>query len=205
MALHSGGVHDRDGDLFGPPVNRLARLLSRCPAGGVLVSEATAGLLGDGMPEGVGLRELGRVELRDVGRSEVVYCLTAEHLGRGRRARSRRKYGSATGLVAGDRGRVGGPQRGDRRGGGCDRHVWGGVDRRGGWDGQDPSRARSRHCGGVRGRCVVVRSGRGDRTRCGAGRGAGGVRCAAVVGAFRDRVFGRAPVGAGRVGGVRQL
>jgi predicted ATPase len=45
-----------------------------------LVAEATAGLLGDGMPEGVGLRELGRVELRDVGRSEVVYCLTAEHL-----------------------------------------------------------------------------------------------------------------------------
>ena len=80
VALHSGSVHDRDGDLFGPPVNRLARLLSRCPAGGVLVSEATAGLLGDGMPEGVALCELGRVELRDVGRSEVVYCLTAEHL-----------------------------------------------------------------------------------------------------------------------------
>lgn len=80
VALHSGAVHDRDGDLFGPPVNRLARLLSRCPAAGVLVSEATAGLLGDEMPEGVGLCELGRVELRDVGRSEVVYCLTAEHL-----------------------------------------------------------------------------------------------------------------------------
>ena len=51
VALHSGSVHERDGDLFGPPVNRLARLLSRCSPGAVIVSEATASLLADGIPD----------------------------------------------------------------------------------------------------------------------------------------------------------
>ncbi len=80
VGLHSGSVHERGGDLFGPPVNRLARLLSRCPPDAVLVSEATAALLVDGMPAGLGLRELGRVELKDVGRQEVVSCLEGEGL-----------------------------------------------------------------------------------------------------------------------------
>src|SRR3954470_10857829 len=39
VALHSGSVHERDGDLFGPAVNQLARLLSRCTPGAVLVSD----------------------------------------------------------------------------------------------------------------------------------------------------------------------
>ncbi len=80
VALHSGSVHERDGDLFGPPVNRLARLLSRCSPGAVIVSEATASLLADGIPDGLALREIGRVELRDVGRSEAVHCLVGDHL-----------------------------------------------------------------------------------------------------------------------------
>ncbi|MGZ6960911.1 MAG: NB-ARC domain-containing protein [Ilumatobacteraceae bacterium] len=80
VALHSGSVHERDGDLFGPPVNRLARLLSRCSPGAVIVSEATASLLADGIPDGLGLREIGRVELRDVGRSEAVHCLVGDDL-----------------------------------------------------------------------------------------------------------------------------
>ena len=79
-ALHSGSVHVRDGDLFGPPVNRLARLLSRCPPGAVLVSEATASLLVDGMPAGLSLHEVGQVELRDVGHSEAVHALVGEYL-----------------------------------------------------------------------------------------------------------------------------
>ena len=80
VALHSGSVHERDGDLFGPSVNRLARLLSRCPSGAVLVSDATAALLADTMPSGLAARELGRIELRDVGHSEAIHCLVAEHL-----------------------------------------------------------------------------------------------------------------------------
>lgn len=78
--LHSGSVHERNGDLFGPPVNRLARLLAKCPPEGVLVSEATASLLADGMPADLGLRELGRVELKDLDRGEAVHCLVGEGL-----------------------------------------------------------------------------------------------------------------------------
>lgn len=80
MALHSGGVHEREGDLFGPTINRLARLLSRSSSGGVLVSETSASLLTNDMPDGLELRELGRIELRDVGHSETVHCLVGEHL-----------------------------------------------------------------------------------------------------------------------------
>ncbi len=78
--LHSGSVHERNGDLFGPPVNRVARLLSKCPPEAVLVSEATAALLVDGMPAGLSLCELGRVELKDMGRGEVVYSLVGDGL-----------------------------------------------------------------------------------------------------------------------------
>ena len=42
VAIHSGAVHERDGDMFGPAVNRSARLLGCCPAGAVMVSEVTA-------------------------------------------------------------------------------------------------------------------------------------------------------------------
>jgi predicted ATPase/class 3 adenylate cyclase len=80
VALHSGSVHERGGDLFGPPVNRLARLLARCPPDAVLVSESTASLLADGIPSGLTLRELGRIELRDVGQSEAVHSLVGDHL-----------------------------------------------------------------------------------------------------------------------------
>src|SRR5215210_1107295 len=38
MALHTGATEERDGDYFGPPVNRVARLLSAGHGGQVLLS-----------------------------------------------------------------------------------------------------------------------------------------------------------------------
>ena len=38
MALHTGVAEERDGDYFGPPVNRVARLLSAAHGGQVLLS-----------------------------------------------------------------------------------------------------------------------------------------------------------------------
>src|SRR5205085_12231640 len=38
MALHTGDAHERDGDYFGPPVNRVARLVSAGHGGQVLLS-----------------------------------------------------------------------------------------------------------------------------------------------------------------------
>src|SRR5215217_4317557 len=46
MALHTGQPEQRDADYFGPPVNRVARLLATGAGGQVLLSQATAGRLG---------------------------------------------------------------------------------------------------------------------------------------------------------------
>ena len=40
MALHSGEAEERDGDYFGPPLNRVARLLSSGYGGQTLLSRA---------------------------------------------------------------------------------------------------------------------------------------------------------------------
>ena len=44
MALHTGAAEERDGDYFGPPVNRVARLLSAAHGGQVLLSLAYPGV-----------------------------------------------------------------------------------------------------------------------------------------------------------------
>ena len=43
IALHTGTADERDGDYFGPAVNRVARLLSLGHGGQVLLSSASAG------------------------------------------------------------------------------------------------------------------------------------------------------------------
>ena len=43
MALHTGAAEERDGDYFGPPLNRVARLLAAGHGGQILLSAAAAG------------------------------------------------------------------------------------------------------------------------------------------------------------------
>src|SRR5262249_53966039 len=45
MALHTGVAEERDGDYFGPPLNRVARLLAIGHGGQVLLSQTTRDLL----------------------------------------------------------------------------------------------------------------------------------------------------------------
>ena len=73
MGLHAGVCEERDGDYFGPAVNRTARLLAVAAGGQVLVSGVAAELLSDELPEGVGLRELGTRQLKDLTRPERIY------------------------------------------------------------------------------------------------------------------------------------
>jgi len=80
MGLHVGVCEERDGDYFGPAVNRVARLLAVAGGGEVLVSAAAAELLSDELPEGVGLRELGTHQLKDLSRPERVYQVEAGFL-----------------------------------------------------------------------------------------------------------------------------
>ncbi len=80
MALHTGTVEERDNDYFGPPVNRVARLLSAGHGGQTLVSAATYELVRDRLPDGVGLRNLGLHRLKDLERPEHVFQVTASGL-----------------------------------------------------------------------------------------------------------------------------
>jgi predicted ATPase/class 3 adenylate cyclase len=75
MALHAGRAEERDGDYFGPPLNRVARLLSGGHGAQVLLSLAAAELARDELPEGAGLRDLGEHRLKDLGRPERVFQL----------------------------------------------------------------------------------------------------------------------------------
>jgi predicted ATPase/class 3 adenylate cyclase len=75
-AVHSGVVYERDGDMFGTAVNKLARILSACPSGAVLVSNVVAGLLAERAPEGLGLRAVGEVTLAGFAVPEVVHAVT---------------------------------------------------------------------------------------------------------------------------------
>lgn len=73
VAVHTGEIESRDGDYFGPAVNRAARLRAIASGGEILCSRATADLVADRLPPGVTLAELGAVRLRGLRRNEVVY------------------------------------------------------------------------------------------------------------------------------------
>jgi class 3 adenylate cyclase/tetratricopeptide (TPR) repeat protein len=73
MALHTGTADERDGDYFGPTLNRCARLLSIGHGGQVLVSAATAQLLLHGLMSPLTLDDLGSHQLKDLELPEHVY------------------------------------------------------------------------------------------------------------------------------------
>jgi predicted ATPase/class 3 adenylate cyclase len=80
MALHAGAADERDGDYFGPPLNRVARLLSAGHGGQVLLSLAVEELVRDQLPEEATLRDLGERRLKDLFRPERVFQLIASDL-----------------------------------------------------------------------------------------------------------------------------
>lgn len=73
MAVHTGTVESRDGDYFGTPVNRVARLLAAGHGGQSLISQTTYGLVRDLLPRGASLRDLGAHQLKDLAREELIY------------------------------------------------------------------------------------------------------------------------------------
>ena len=73
MALHSGAVELRDGDYFGGPLNRVARLLAAAHGGQTLASEATQNLCRDHLPPLATVKALGAHGLKDLERPEPVF------------------------------------------------------------------------------------------------------------------------------------
>src|SRR5829696_4132176 len=80
MALHTGAAEERDGDYFGPSLNRVARLLSAGHGEQILLSLATRELVRDRLPEESGLRDLGERRLKDLSRPERVFQITSSSL-----------------------------------------------------------------------------------------------------------------------------
>jgi predicted ATPase/class 3 adenylate cyclase/DNA-binding CsgD family transcriptional regulator len=80
MALHAGAAEERDGDYFGPPLNRVARLLSAGHGGQVLLSLAAQELVRDQLPEEMALRDLGERRLKDLFHPERIFQLIAPDL-----------------------------------------------------------------------------------------------------------------------------
>jgi DNA-binding SARP family transcriptional activator/tetratricopeptide (TPR) repeat protein len=75
VALHTGEAHEREGDYFGPALNRAARLRSLARGGATVMSQATAEIVRDRLPPEIELVELGRQELRGLSRPENVFEL----------------------------------------------------------------------------------------------------------------------------------
>lgn len=73
IAIHTGAVECRDEDYFGPPLNRVARLLSTAHGGQVVLSQASYELVRDSLASPTELWDLGEHQLKDLERPEQVY------------------------------------------------------------------------------------------------------------------------------------
>jgi predicted ATPase/class 3 adenylate cyclase len=75
MGLHAGEGRAREGDYYGPDLNRAARVMGIGHGGQVLVSGTTAALLRGRLPDGAELIDLGLHRLKGLSDLEQVYQL----------------------------------------------------------------------------------------------------------------------------------
>jgi predicted ATPase/class 3 adenylate cyclase len=80
MGIHCGEAARTAAGLVGLEVHRAARVAAAGYGGQVLVSEAAAVLVRDGLPEGAALADLGSHRLKDLGRPERIFQLTTAGL-----------------------------------------------------------------------------------------------------------------------------
>jgi class 3 adenylate cyclase len=73
MALHTGPAEEREGDYFGPALNRAARLMAAGHGGQILLTQATYELVHHHVVSQITLRDLGERRLKDLIRPEHVY------------------------------------------------------------------------------------------------------------------------------------
>ena len=79
MGLHTGEADERNGDYFGPVLNRAARLMAVGHGGQILVSDATRAVLQDRLGK-LELIELGEFVLKDLSTPERIHQLVADDL-----------------------------------------------------------------------------------------------------------------------------
>lgn len=74
-ALHTGEALERDGDYYGPTVNRAARLRESAVGDEILMTAATVGVVVDHLPKDCSLVALGLRAFRGISRPESVHSL----------------------------------------------------------------------------------------------------------------------------------
>jgi class 3 adenylate cyclase len=77
MGLHTGEPHVGDEGYLGLDVVRAARISAAGHGGQILVSETTRALIGNQLPEGVAVHDLGEQHLKDI-QHEHIYELTVD-------------------------------------------------------------------------------------------------------------------------------
>lgn len=75
IAIHSGEAEERDGDYFGPALNRVARLLAVTRGGYTIFSSAAREEIGSNFPEESALEDLGLHALRDIPEPQRIFQL----------------------------------------------------------------------------------------------------------------------------------
>ena len=117
--MHTGEAQQEKGDYLGAAVSRAARIRGLARGGQVFVSQATAELIADQLPDGVVLHDVGRFALAGMAREEQVSELVVADLDvppppeapsassgpaaqRRRRRRSRRRHDALAGCVPAD-------------------------------------------------------------------------------------------------------
>jgi predicted ATPase len=76
MGLATGEAHERDGDYFGPVLNRAARVMAAGHGGQILLAASTASVVDE-----VGLVDLGEYRLRDLSGPTRLFQVYGEGLG----------------------------------------------------------------------------------------------------------------------------
>lgn len=78
--VHAGEAERRDGDWFGPALNRCARIMGIAHGGQILVAGAAARLAAGRLPHGVHLAEVASVRLRGLNEPDLIHQVYAEGL-----------------------------------------------------------------------------------------------------------------------------
>jgi class 3 adenylate cyclase len=101
MGVHAGEASKTGAGLVGLEVHRAARVAAVGYGGQVLLSEAAAVLVRDGLPTGVSLEDLGVHRLKDLGRPERIFQLPCGRPSPARRRTVRPRRAPVVGILWG--------------------------------------------------------------------------------------------------------
>jgi predicted ATPase/class 3 adenylate cyclase/Tfp pilus assembly protein PilF len=80
MGVHVGAPECREGDYFGPSVNRVARVCDLGHGGQILITQAVHELIGEAAPKQIAFRSLKAWRLKGMTRPETIYQVDAPDL-----------------------------------------------------------------------------------------------------------------------------